>query len=57
MPEHLLSLYKVGIVLNVEDCASGGKSKGLRACQINIGDEDNPIVVVTSASNVREGSR
>uniref|UniRef100_A0A6U3BZ72 tRNA-binding domain-containing protein n=1 Tax=Entomoneis paludosa TaxID=265537 RepID=A0A6U3BZ72_9STRA len=53
-----LSEYKVGIVLSVEDCTGGGnKSKPLRACQVNVGDEANPITVVTAASNVREGSR
>ncbi|KAL7581436.1 hypothetical protein ACA910_022017 [Epithemia clementina (nom. ined.)] len=50
----LLQEYRVGVILSVEEC---GKSKGLRACQINIGDEGNPVTVVTSASNVRVGSR
>ena len=52
-----ISEYKVGVVLSLEEC--GGKSKGkpLKACKVNIGDESNPITVVTSASNVREGSR
>ena len=51
-----ISEYKVGVVLSLEEC---GKSKGkpLKACKVNVGDESNPITVVTSASNVREGSR
>ena len=58
MTEDLLSEYKVGVVESIEDCSGGGgKSKALRSCQINIGDVDKPITVVTSASNVREGSR
>ena len=54
MPD--LSSYKVGVVLSVEDCGSS-KGKSLRACKVNVGDEDNPITVVTAASNVRQGSR
>jgi predicted RNA-binding protein with EMAP domain len=49
------SQYKVGIVLSVETKKSGGKP--LKACSVDVGDQDNPITVVTSASNVREGSR
>lgn len=49
------SLYKVGLVLSVHDC--GGQKSKLRACKVNIGDESNPITVVTAAMNVREGSR
>ena len=54
MPD--LSSYKVGVVLSVEDCGSS-KGKSLRACKVNVGDEDDPITVVTAASNVRQGSR
>ena len=54
MPD--LSLYKVGVVESIQDCpAKGGRP--LRACQVNIGGSDGPITVVTSAANVREGSR
>ena len=52
MPD--LSLYKVGVVLSVEDCGSS-KGKTLRACRVNVGDAE--LTVVTAASNVREGSR
>uniref|UniRef100_A0A7S2EV43 tRNA-binding domain-containing protein n=1 Tax=Trieres chinensis TaxID=1514140 RepID=A0A7S2EV43_TRICV len=48
------SLYKVGVVLSVDSSKS---SKTLRICRVNVGDEENPITVVTSASNVRDGSR
>mmetsp|Transcript_6874 Transcript_6874/g.13750 ORF Transcript_6874/g.13750 Transcript_6874/m.13750 type:complete len:192 (-) Transcript_6874:101-676(-) len=52
------SQYKVGKVLSVDTkSAKGGGGKPLRACSVDIGDEGNPITVVTSASNVREGSR
>ena len=54
MPD--LSLYKVGVVLSLQDCGSS-RGKTLRACQVNVGDEANPVTVVTAASNVREGSR
>lgn len=50
------SQYKVGLVLSVEDKKSGS-GKPLKVCSVNIGDEGNPITVVTAASNVREGSR
>ena len=51
-----ISEYKVGVVLSLDEC---GKSKGkpLKACKVNVGDESNPVTIVTSASNVREGSR
>lgn len=48
------SQYKVGIVLSIEDKSVSGK-KPLKICSVNVGEE--PITVVTSASNVREGSR
>lgn len=61
-----ISQYKVGEILSIEDCGKckkGGKS--LRACKIRIGGQDNDnydeeqdiITVVTSATNVRDGSR
>ena len=50
------SQYKVGIVLSVSDSKSKSSGKPLKACSVDIGGED-PIIVVTSASNVREGSR
>lgn len=51
-----ISEYKVGIILSIEDC---GKSAGkpLKSCHVNVGDPTNPLTVVTSAPNVREGSR
>jgi tRNA-binding EMAP/Myf-like protein len=49
------SQYKVGIVLSVEEKKGGGKP--LKVCSVNIGDEGNPMTVVTAASNVRQGSR
>ncbi len=49
------SQYKVGIVISVETKTVSGK-KTLKACSVSIGG-DEPITVVTSASNVREGSR
>mmetsp|Transcript_29212 Transcript_29212/g.62113 ORF Transcript_29212/g.62113 Transcript_29212/m.62113 type:complete len:180 (+) Transcript_29212:116-655(+) len=49
------SQYKVGIVLSIENKSASGK-KPLKACSVNIGGGE-PITVVTSASNVREGSR
>jgi tRNA-binding EMAP/Myf-like protein len=56
MPD--LSEYKVGVVLSVEDCGNQSKnSKARKACKVNVGDESNPVTVVTSASNVRVGSR
>jgi tRNA-binding EMAP/Myf-like protein len=54
-----VSQYKVGVVLSLEGC--GGKcanGKALKACRVNVtGDEANPATIVTSASNVRTGSR
>ena len=52
-----VSEYKVGIVLTLENCGHGGGGKALKACNVNIGDSDNPITVVTAAPNVRVGSR
>lgn len=51
-----LSGYKVGVILSLED--TGGKGgKPLKACKVNVGDESNPVTVVTAAPNVRQGSR
>lgn len=60
-----VSQFKVGLVLSVKDCGSCAKTKGkvLKECSIKISPEedydgDNTVItVVTSASNVREGSR
>jgi tRNA-binding EMAP/Myf-like protein len=52
-----ISEYKVGVILSLEECGKAKGGKALKACKVNIGDESNPITVVTSASNVREGSR
>ena len=53
-----VSQYKVGIVLSLEGCGGKTKSgKALKACKVNVGDEANPVTVVTSASNVRTDSR
>ncbi|KAL9182003.1 hypothetical protein ACHAXT_012346 [Thalassiosira profunda] len=49
------SQYKVGVVLSVETKAASGK-KPLKICSVDVGS-DAPITVVTSASNVRDGSR
>jgi tRNA-binding EMAP/Myf-like protein len=49
------SQYKVGVVLSVESKAASGK-KPLKVCSVNVGAGE-PITVVTSASNVRDGSR
>ena len=51
-----LSQYKVGEVLSLEDCGSS-KGKTLRKCTVNVGDEANPLTIVTAAPNVRQGSR
>jgi tRNA-binding EMAP/Myf-like protein len=55
MPD--INQYKVGVVLSIEECGSGQSNKSLRSCRVNVGDEGNPITVVTAATNVREGSR
>ena len=49
------SQYRVGVVVSVETKAVSGK-KPLKICSVNIG-ADEPITVVTSATNVREDSR
>ena len=50
-----ISQYKVGVVGSIENKAVSGK-KPLKICSVNIGG-DELITVVTSATNVREGSR
>lgn len=60
-----VSEFKVGLVLSIKDCGSCAKTKGkiLKECSIRISPEEENdgenavITVVTSASNVREGSR
>jgi|AntRauTorckE5430_2_1112549.scaffolds.fasta_scaffold01163_5 tRNA-binding EMAP/Myf-like protein len=48
--------YRVAVVESIQE--SGGKgTKALKICQVNIGDSDNCITVVTSAPNVRIQSR
>jgi tRNA-binding EMAP/Myf-like protein len=51
------SQFRVGVIQSIEDL-SGGKESGkiFRACIIDVG-LDEPITVVTTAPNVREGSR
>jgi tRNA-binding EMAP/Myf-like protein len=52
-----VSQYKVGVIVSLQECSkSKNNSKSLRACQIDIG-EDAHVTIVTSATNVREGSR
>lgn len=52
-----ISEYKVGVILSAEDSAKNkAGSKALKICSINIGEGD-PLTVVTSAPNVRDGSR
>ena len=50
-----ISEYKVGVVESLDE--SGGKgTKALKICKVDIGNDDT-IQVVTSATNVRNGSR
>lgn len=51
-----ISEYKVGVVLSVTESAKKG-GKALKVCTVNVGDSDSPLTIVTSAPNVREGSR
>jgi tRNA-binding EMAP/Myf-like protein len=51
-----ISEYRVGVVLSIEDSDKKG-GKALKICSINVGDPSQPLVVVTTAPNVREGSR
>mmetsp|Transcript_16709 Transcript_16709/g.20846 ORF Transcript_16709/g.20846 Transcript_16709/m.20846 type:complete len:187 (+) Transcript_16709:81-641(+) len=56
-----VTLYKVGVVLGLEGCGHcrSKSGKALKACKIKVSLDNGvePITVVTSASNVREGSR
>ena len=52
------SLYKVGVVVRIDDCSAPKGGKALRCCRVNVGGEGGSLLsVVTSASNVRENSR
>jgi tRNA-binding EMAP/Myf-like protein len=51
------SQYRVGIVLSADNRGAAGQ-RPLKVCSVDIGSDDGaPIPVVTSAANVREGSR
>lgn len=51
------SEYKVGVVLSCEEVAKKG-GKPLKVLKVDVGNgEDDGVPVVTSAPNVREGSR
>lgn len=55
-----ISEYKVGVILeNHHDqrTKKGSSNKPLRVCKVDVGEEDKTLTVVTSASNVRKGSR
>jgi tRNA-binding EMAP/Myf-like protein len=56
-----ISEYKIGVILeNNHDQRTkkgGDSSKPLRVCKVDVGEEDKTLTVVTSASNVRKGSR
>jgi tRNA-binding EMAP/Myf-like protein len=52
-----LSQYKVGVVLSAAPCPTSTGNKPLKACKFKIGEDLDPITVVTAATNVREGSR
>mmetsp|Transcript_48682 Transcript_48682/g.72240 ORF Transcript_48682/g.72240 Transcript_48682/m.72240 type:complete len:188 (+) Transcript_48682:174-737(+) len=55
------SEYRVGVIQSLEGCGNckSKVGKALKACRVLIdpNDNDESIMVVTSASNVREGSR
>jgi tRNA-binding EMAP/Myf-like protein len=52
-----ISEYRVGVVLSVENSEVKG-GKGVKICSIDVGDPSHqPLTVVTTAPNVREGSR
>ena len=60
MVQEYLESYKVGIVLDVQDCGNcKGSKKALRACKVQISQDPDvsTVSVVTSATNVRQGSR
>jgi tRNA-binding EMAP/Myf-like protein len=51
------SQYKVGIVLSAESKGAAGQ-RPMKVCSVDVGSDDGkPISVVTSAANVRVGSR
>lgn len=51
------SLYKVGVVISAENLGEKGQ-KPMKVCRVDVGDaSDTPLTIVTSATNVREGSR
>lgn len=54
-----VSQFKVGLCLSVEGCGSAKAKNGraLKACKVDIGGDEEPVTIVTSASNVRSGSR
>ena len=59
-----ITLYKVGVIKSLEGCGNckSKNGKALKACTVRISPEsedndDDIITVVTSASNVRIGSR
>lgn len=62
--EHI-SLYKVGVVLSVEEAGGKKGGKALKICSVNIGGDEggnddgdvSALMIVTSAPNVRDGSR
>lgn len=56
------SQYKVCVVLSVEACKGKSGGKPLKACKVDVVgngsvEDESMITVVTSAPNVREGSR
>lgn len=52
-----ISEYKVGLVLSVEPCGNQKGNKPLKKCVVNVGDEANPVTIVTSTPKISEGSR
>eukprot|EP00525_Craspedostauros_australis_P001907 CAMPEP_0198117546 /NCGR_PEP_ID=MMETSP1442-20131203/18520_1 /TAXON_ID= /ORGANISM="Craspedostauros australis, Strain CCMP3328" /LENGTH=177 /DNA_ID=CAMNT_0043775617 /DNA_START=122 /DNA_END=655 /DNA_ORIENTATION=+ len=54
-----LSNYKVGVVLSVEESTSKKGGKALRTCKVQVSEDGDaePLLIVTSAPNVRDGSR
>lgn len=53
-----VSQYKVGLIQSVNEAASkGAGGKALRVCTVDVGEDSGVITVVTSAPNVRDGSR
>lgn len=56
----LTDSYKVGVILQLEECGKCRVKSGKvpRALKVKVHrDDDNTITVVTSATNVRQGSR